>query len=371
MPDIPRFRHPSWWINDPNGTILHDGLWHLFFQANPFGTDWGNMSWGHAVSTDLVSWQHWPVALPCTDTEQAFSGSVVFDARNTSGLGSATHPPLVAVYTAHYLPSSPRHGTQAQCLASSVDGGRTWTRHPGNPVLDRGSHDFRDPKVSADGDGWTMVVAEAPERIILRYRSPDLLDWTLHAWLPVPGEGMAECPDSFVLDLHGEPHEVLLVSVNPVAPGEGSGVRYTIDPQWRPPSEPIVPLDGGLDADVWPRFDEGPDCYAPTTFNDAPDGRRIAIAWMNNWDRAAATPLDGGRGRMTTPRELSLARVGGRIVLRQWPVAEALAVHPGRETADGLVLDDAWGSETFEAGGTVVRTLLHDLRDGQPHCPTP
>jgi sucrose-6-phosphate hydrolase SacC (GH32 family) len=343
---VARFRPSRDWINDPNGLIVHGGLWHLFFQTNPEGVDWGTMSWGHATSPDLATWTEHAVALPCTAEEQIFSGSVVHDVANTSGLGRDGVAPLVAVYTSHYSPGSPRHGTQAQSLASSTDGGFTWTPFPGNPVLTRGTPDFRDPKVFREVDGWTMVVVEAADHLVLRYRSPDLRAWTLDGWLRVPGEGLVECPDVFPLAIEGELHEVLLVSVGPVAPGRGTGMRYTIDPVWRQ-GEPD-PTD--LGETPWPLLDHGPDCYAGTTFNDAPDGRRIFLAWMSNWDYAADVPLDGGRGRMTTPRELSLVRGEEGPVLRQWPVGVP-------EAAFVQVADEA-GTETFDEGGTRVTTTL-------------
>ena len=131
------------WLNDPNGLVWYDGEYHLFYQHNPLGTDWGNMSWGHAVSRDLVTWTELPVALPFTDTEHVYSGSVVVDHRNTSGFATDGTACMVAVYTAH----DPATTRQAQALAWSTDRGRTWTRYAGNPVLDIASTDFRDPKV--------------------------------------------------------------------------------------------------------------------------------------------------------------------------------------------------------------------------------
>ncbi|MEE4465898.1 glycoside hydrolase family 32 protein, partial [Azotobacter chroococcum] len=126
------------WMNDPNGLVYHDGEYHLFYQYNPFGDTWGHMSWGHAVSPDLMHWEHLPVAISELGDEMVFSGSVVVDKHNTSGFGSRRNPPMVAIYT------SARPGSQAQSLAYSTDRGRTWTRYAGNPVLDIGSAEFRD-----------------------------------------------------------------------------------------------------------------------------------------------------------------------------------------------------------------------------------
>ena len=152
------------WINDPNGLVWHDGEYHLFFQYNPLGSGWGNMSWGHAVSPDLVTWEELPVALEHTPTEAVFSGSVVVDRADTSGLGGNDGPAMVAVYTSHDLLT----GHQGQSVAWSTDNGRTWTRHPKNPVLEIGSTDFRDPKVSwfAEGGYWVMAVALSVVRVV-------------------------------------------------------------------------------------------------------------------------------------------------------------------------------------------------------------
>jgi len=149
------------WMNDPNGLVFHKGVYHLFFQYNPLGNVWGNMSWGHATSTDLVHWDEQPVAIPFDANEGVFSGSVVVDTTNSSGFGSTANPALVAMYTSAYTPASGRDGIQAQSLAYSNDGGYTWTKHRGNPVLDRGLAHFRDPKVFRyePARSWRMVIA--------------------------------------------------------------------------------------------------------------------------------------------------------------------------------------------------------------------
>src|SRR3569833_4491895 len=120
------------WMNDPNGLIYHDGVYHLFFQHNPFGVDWGNMSRGQAISADLLHWEELDVAIPCAEQEAVFSGSVVYDAANTSGLGSSGGA-LIALYTSAFTDAYPYAGQQAQSLAYSADGGRTWTKRPGGP----------------------------------------------------------------------------------------------------------------------------------------------------------------------------------------------------------------------------------------------
>ena len=143
------------WINDPNGLLFYKGKYHLFFQHNPAGILWGNMSWGHSVSTDLHSWQHLPVAIPCTETAGIFSGSAVVDFTNSSGFGSIDNPPMVAIYTLHHNDES----NQSQHIAYSLDEGLTWTKYADNPVLDLGMKDFRDPKVTWEVETSTWLMA--------------------------------------------------------------------------------------------------------------------------------------------------------------------------------------------------------------------
>lgn len=220
------------WMNDPNGLVFHDGEFHLFYQYNPSGDRWGHMSWGHAVSEDLVHWRHLPVAIPEADGIMAFSGSAVADHRNSSGLGRDGRPPLVAIYTGRRNSDN----QQSQWIASSTDRGRTWTIYPGNPVLDIGSKDFRDPKVfwHEPAREWVMVVAMAAERKVRFYGSPDLLRWTLRGELGPAGSvrGIWECPDLFPLPVEGETggreRWVLIVNVGSGAPAGGSGGQYFI-----------------------------------------------------------------------------------------------------------------------------------------------
>ncbi|WP_447001934.1 glycoside hydrolase family 32 protein [Saccharothrix isguenensis] len=311
------------WMNDPNGLVHHDGVYHLFFQHNPEGDGWGNMSWGHATSPDLVHWTEHPVAIPCGDDEEIFSGSVVVDHRNSSGFGVGDEPVLVAVYTSAYS-----DGKQAQSLAHSGDGGATWTKYAGNPVLDRGSKAFRDPKVSwQPGVGWLMVAVEAEAREVVFHRSDDLRNWDhLSTFGPVDGvESLWECPDLFALPVDGDPARsawVLVVSLNPDHEGNGSATRYFVGD-----------FDGvafTASPDGFRRLDWGRDLYAAVTFENAPDARRVLLGWMSNWDYAASVPTSPWRGSMSLPRELSLSTVGGVVTLVQRPVAELGALEqPG------------------------------------------
>ena len=232
------------WMNDPNGLVYVDGTYHLYFQHNPHGTRWGNMSWGHATSDDLLHWTEQPVAIPQTfddegrAIESIFSGSVVVDENNTSGFGVDGAAPLVAIYTSAYEPSHPTlAGRQAQSLAYSTDGGFTWTKHDGNPVLDRGSSNFRDPKVfrynGPAGSYWVMVAVEALEHKVVLYRSDDLKTWRhLSDFGPANSVGgIWECPDLFELPVDGDPGNtkwVMVVNLNPGSVAGGSGGQYFV-----------------------------------------------------------------------------------------------------------------------------------------------
>jgi sucrose-6-phosphate hydrolase SacC (GH32 family) len=217
------------WMNDPNGMVFHDGEYHLFYQYNPFGDRWGHMSWGHAVSRDLVHWEHLPLALAEESGVMIFSGSAVVDWRNTSGFGADGKPPLVAIYTGHYT----ERRLQNQHLAYSTDRGRTWTKHPGNPVLDIGEADFRDPKVfwHEPQGRWVMVVAWPVRRQVRFYASEDLKSWRHLSDFGPAGSttGIWECPDLFPVSVEGTGRGerwVLVVNVGSGAPAGGSGSQY-------------------------------------------------------------------------------------------------------------------------------------------------
>ncbi|MBT8163282.1 MULTISPECIES: glycoside hydrolase family 32 protein [Arthrobacter] len=372
------------WINDPNGLVHIDGIYHLFFQNNPFGKDWGNMSWGHAVSRDLIHWQDRPIAIPCDQDEQVYSGSAVLDKANTSGLGSPGSSPLVAVYTSAYSQASARHGIQAQSLAFSLDGGETWTKYDGNPVLDRSSPHFRDPKVfrykGPSGEYWVMAAVEAIDRKVVLYRSDNLKDWTYLSEFTStsPVVTMWECPDLFPLPVDGDPANtkwVLIVSLNR-EPGEGgSAVIFFVGDF----DGLVFTPDGGPgtanpDQPEWEWLDHGRDYYATVSYNDAPDGRRILIGWMNNSDYSGSVPTTPWRGAMALPREVTLHSHGSRFTLRQRVVeglepAGATQTHGLRDVPDGLhPLNLSVGEDpvlieaVFDAGSSAEFGLV--LRQG-------
>jgi fructan beta-fructosidase len=332
------FTPPQNFMNDPNGLVYDDGEYHLFYQHNPFGPTWGHMSWGHAVSPDLVHWTHLPVALREEDGIMIFSGSAVVDRHNTSGLcgpKGAKASCLVAVYTGH------GHDKQTQNLAYSLDRGRTFTKYAGNPVLDIGSKDFRDPRVfwhEASGR-WVMAVSLAEERKIRFYGSPDLVHWIHLSDFGPAGytKGQWECPDLFELPIDGDPSGrrwVLDVDVNPGAPLGGSADQYfvgTFDGTRFVPDSAEPPVR-------W--VDQGKDFYASLSWSDVPpsDGRRIWIGWMSNWQYANVTPTAHFRGMLTVPRVLSLARGPAGLRLRQEPVAEIETLRGERRSIPGRPL---------------------------------
>jgi fructan beta-fructosidase len=303
--------------------VWFDGEYHLFFQHNPTGSDWGNISWGHAVSPDLLEWHELPVALAATDDEMVFSGSVVVDHADTSGLGAEGGTPLVALYTSHDVAT----GRQAQCVAYSLDRGRTWTRHAGNPVLDVESTDFRDPKVfwHEDGGYWVMVVAMAVDRVVRLYRSEDLLRWQHLSDFGPRGavSDVWECPDLFPLQVDGDPSDVrwvLVVSVQGGAPAGGSGMQYFVGDFDGTTFTAHLPADA--DDVAW--LDLGADYYAAVSFAGMPEGRRVMLGWMSNWAYARDLPTESFRGAMSIPRTCELRRVGTGLRLVQAPLVPEL-----------------------------------------------
>lgn len=362
------------WLNDPNGLIYHKGVYHLFYQNNPMGTVWGNMSWGHATSTNLIEWQELPVAIACDDNEGIFSGSIVFDAKNSSGLGTSERPPLVAVYTSAYTPESERPGVQAQSLAYSTDDGLTWKRYQANPVLDRGSADFRDPKVfwyTAGSDAyWVMVAVEALERKVVLYKSSNLIDWShLSDFGPANATaGIWECPDLFALIHEADPSTskwVMSVNMNPGGINGGSAGQYFIGEFDGTTfvSETTV-TEGEEDPQRLAEYqwlDWGRDYYAAVSFSDAPDGRRIMIGWMNNWDYANLIPSTPWRGPMAYPREVTLTTVNGHHRLRQLPVTTGGQPEETTPLAPSpLAVDEE--PQTFQLGSALAKVITLEVK---------
>jgi len=275
------------------------------------------MSWGHAVSEDLINWKELPVAISTDDSYAIFSGSAVVDYFNTSGFGTLENPAMVAIYTAHKHDDS----HQAQALAYSLDEGLTWVKYEGNPVLDLNLNHFRDPKVTWDRttESWLMTVVLPKERKVSFYSSKDLKKWAhLSDFGPVGAvDGDWECPDLFPLFVDGDESKVkwvLLISINPGGLTGGSGTQYFIG-DWNG-------KEFTADEVKTRWLDYGRDNYAGVTFNDAPNQRRIFIGWMNNWEYAHNFPTSPWRGAMTLPRELTLISKDGKLSLAANPVSE-------------------------------------------------
>ncbi len=319
------------WMNDPNGLVYFNGEYHLFYQYNPFGDRWGHMSWGHAVSRDLAHWEHLPVALAERDSIMIFSGSAVVDWNNTSGfaLQGAAHspaenaePPLAAIYTGHH--TSGRN--QSQHIAYSTDRGRSWTKYEGNPVLDRGLSDFRDPKVfwyEPEGK-WVMVVALPTEHKLQFYASEDLKQWAHLSDFGPAGAigGIWECPDLFELPVDGDPSNtrwVLEVDLNPGSIAGGSGGQYFIGQFDGKAFTPDAPVGVGDEHARW--VDYGADFYAAVSWSGIPEtgGDRLWIAWMNNWMYAGDIPTSPWRSAQSLPRRVTLRTLDGEVRLMQQP----------------------------------------------------
>ena len=309
------------WTNDPNGLVFFEGEYHLFFQFNPFGDQWGHMTWGHAVSSDLMHWQQLPAAIPEEKGIMIFTGSTVVDEHNTSGFCMGSKPCMVAIYTGHTPKSGSRPTLQTQNLAYSNDRGRTWTKYSANPVLNLNMSDFRDPKVlwSAASSQWVMAVSLPNDHKVRFYGSPDLKHWTKLSEFGPAGAtgGQWECPELFEAPIEGSSGTtrwVLKVGLNPGALQGGSGEQYFVGQfdgkQFKNDNAPSLQL--------W--TDYGKDCYCALTFNGLPRGRKpVMIGWMDNWQYAAKLPTNPWRGQMTFPRSLSLRQTTDGLRLVQEP----------------------------------------------------
>ena len=318
------FTPDSMWMNDPNGMVYYDGEYHLFYQYYPDSTVWGPMHWGHAVSTDMVHWEHLPVALFPDSLGYIFSGSAVVDWQNTTGFGSKENPPLVAIFTYHNMDGEKagRNDFQTQGIAFSLDKGRSWTKYANNPVLPNpGIRDFRDPKVSWHKNSKKWIMTLAVQDHIEFYSSQNLIDWKRESGfgkeLGAHG-GVWECPDLFEINVEGtnEKKWVLLVSINPGGPNGGSGTQYF--------AGDFNGSTFSTDQSETKWLDYGRDNYAGVTWSDVPeeDGRRLFMGWMSNWSYANVVPTEKWRSAMTIPRELILENLENSYVLASVPVDE-------------------------------------------------
>jgi fructan beta-fructosidase len=352
------------WTNDPNGLVYFEGEYHLFFQYNPFGDEWGHMSWGHAVSTNLLHWTQLPVALKEENGIMIFTGSVVVDARNSSGFCLNRKPCLVAVYTGYTPEKGSQPSLQTQNLAFSNDRGRTWTKYSGNPVLDLHMTDFRDPKVFwfEPTHRWIMAVSLPNDHKVRFYSSTNLKNWTKLSDFGPAGAmaGQWECPELFQLPVEGGSNGsrwVLKVGLNPGALQGGSGEQYFIGNF----DGRQFTNDNPSSTTLW--TDYGKDCYCALTFNGLPANQApVMIGWMDNWQYAAKLPTSPWRGQMTIPRKLSLRKTDLGLRLFQEPADSLAQLRTGKieianESLDqmykALQLSDISKKHTFQLTSSI------------------
>ncbi len=347
------FSPKAHWMNDPNGMVFSNGVYHLFFQYYPDSTVWGPMHWGHATSKDLMHWQEQPIALYPDSLGYIFSGSVVADKNNTSGFGKKGSVPLVAIFTHHNMVGelAKRTDFQNQSIAYSNDDGKTWSKFTGNPVLKNpGIADFRDPKVMwyEPQKKWIMTLA-TKDRISF-YSSPNLKLWSKEsefgASLGAHG-GVWECPDLFKLNDNGQKVWVLTVSINPGAPNLGSGTQYFL---------------GNFDGKTFTTtqkntkwIDYGPDDYAGVTWSNTGD-RKIFLGWMSNWLYATQVPTVKWRSAMTLPRTLQLKRAGNELFIASTPVLELEAISAKPITVNNIAI-----KKDFDLS-TVIKNISFPCR---------
>ena len=303
------------WMNDPNGMFYKDGVYHLYFQYNPYGSMWGNMTWGHSTSTDLTHWTYEGTAIVPDAWGAIFSGSCVVDKDNTAGFGKGA---VVAFYTS--AKSTPWGDIQSQSMAYSLDNGKTFIKYEHNPILTSTERDFRDPKVFwyAPGKHWVMMLAVGQEMQI--YSSGNLKEWkkesSFGAMQGAHG-GVWECPDLVEVAVEGSKEKkwVLICNLNPGGPFGGSAAQYFVGS-----------FDGKKFVNESPTqtkwLDWGKDNYATVTWSNAPAGRCIALGWMSNWQYANNVPTTQYRSANTLARDLTLYRVGGELYLKSKPSSE-------------------------------------------------
>ena len=329
---IPEKYRPSYhhapergWMNDPNGLFFKDGVWHLYYQYNPYGSMWGNMHWAHSISTDLVHWQQQPVALAPDAWGTMFSGSCVVDHNNTAGFGKDA---IISMYTSS-RPTPFGGDVQAQCIAYSNDGGKTFTKYVGNPVITDEKKDFRDPHVfwNEEAGFWNMILAAGQEMQI--YSSANLKDWKFESSFGHEygnHGGVWECPDLMKMNVKGTNKEkwMLICNINPGGPFGGSATQYFIGQfdghKFTCEDEPSETK--------W--MDYGKDHYATITFDNAPEGRHVGIAWMSNWQYANQVPTKQYRSANSIVRDFGLFEYKGETYCSITPAKEMLAARGAR-----------------------------------------
>ena len=307
----PRYHHtPLYgWMNDPNGMFYKDGVWHLYYQYNPYGSQWENMSWGHSTSRDLIHWDAQPLAIESDWLGAIFSGSAIVDKDHTTGFGRNA---VVAMYTS-------AGAAQTQSIAYSTDGGQTFTKYAGNPVITFNAPDFRDPKVfwHEPTSKWMVVLAVGQE--VQFYSSKNLKEWKYESSFGREygnHDGVWECPDMLCF---GEKW-VLLLNINPGGPFGGSATQYFVG---RFDGHTFTCEDNPSET-KW--MDYGKDHYATVTFHNAPEGRIVALPWMSNWQYANQVPTQQFRSANGLPRDLGIKTIGSETILTCIPSKEVMAL---------------------------------------------
>jgi len=301
------------WMNDPNGMFYKDGVWHLYFQFNPYGSQWENMTWGHSTSRDLIHWEAQPLAIEADWLGAIFSGSAVIDKDNTAGFGRDA---IVAMYTS-------AGSAQTQSIAYSTDGGKSFTKYAGNPVITQNAPDFRDPKVMWHESTKSWIVPLAVGQEVQFYSSKNLKEWKYESSFGREygnHDGVWECPD--LLEIGGK--WVLLLNINPGGPFGGSATQYFVG---QFDGHKFTCEDSPSET-KW--MDYGKDHYATVTFHNAPESRIVALPWMSNWQYAGVVPTKQFRSANGLPRDLGLASVSGETILTSSPSKELLALRAGK-----------------------------------------
>jgi len=366
------------WMNDPNGMFYKDGYFHLYFQHYPDGNTWGPMHWGHAISTDMVTWKEMPIAIYPDEKGYIFSGSAIVDVNNNSGFSKDGIEPIIAMFTYHDMDAekSGKLVTQTQAIAYSLDEGQTFTKYEGNPVIKNpGIKDFRDPKMVWDSihEKWLMVLAAGQK--IMFYSSSNLKDWKLESDF---GDGIGghggvwECPDFFPMVVQGtdEIKWVLLVSINPGGPNSGSATQYfvgdfdgkqfKIDPSFEDD------LNSTEHKSIW--IDYGRDNYAGVTWANIPDsnGRKLFMGWMSNWEYANVVPTETWRSAMTVARQIELQKVNSSYRLLFQPVKELTNYRSTKFKKESIAINGDTkiiDSKAIDLASTEINFKISDLKN--------
>ena len=312
----PLYHHtPAYgWMNDPNGMFFKDGVWHLYFQHNPYGSQWENMTWGHSTSTDLIHWTFQGDPVQPDAWGSIFSGSSVVDKNNTAGFGENA---IVALYTS-------AGENQTQSMAYSTDNGKTFTKYDGNPIITSNVPDFRDPHMfwNEDIKKWNMILAAGQQMNI--YSSDNLKDWKFESSFGAEygsHGGVWECPDLMKMKVRGTDKEkwMLVCNINPGGPSGGSATQYFVGDF----DGHIFTCESKPEVTKW--MDYGKDHYATVTFDNAPNGRHVALAWMSNWQYANQVPTLQYRSANSIPRDLGLFEYKGNTYCSVTPSEEITA----------------------------------------------